>query len=242
MNLLNQKIALISGGSKGIGKAIVKNFLQNDAIVYYISRSQIELDDDFKPFKNRLFFLKADLNELDFTFINNIIKEHNKIDILVNNTGITSDNLFLRMKDKDFDDVINLNLKVAFFLTQTVSKYMVKAKQGSIINISSLVGLQGNAGQANYSASKAGLIGFTKSIAKELGSRNIRVNAIAPGFISTDMTDKLKEDYIKEIKNRTSLKRLGQTEEIANTVLFLASNLSSYITGEVINVSGGLAI
>lgn len=244
MKLLDNKIALITGGSRGIGESIVKIFAKQGAKVIFTFKKSKEKADKIKYSLNNydIKCYKMDINnQLDiFHVIEKIIKNYNKIDILINNVGITSDNLLLRMKNEDWNKVIDTNLKSIFYITKLVVKYMIKERNGSIINMSSIVGLSGNIGQINYSASKAGIIGFTKSLAKEIGSKNIRCNAIAPGLIDTDMTNciskKIKDICIKRI----SLKRIGNPIDIANACLFLASNLSNYITGEILNVSGGI--
>ncbi len=243
MGLLDGKVALITGGSRGIGEAIVRTFIKEGAQVAFTYRSSAdsankivsELGENAKAYQSDAasFDSAAEL-------IKNVMADFSKIDILVNNAGITKDTLLMRMTEEMWDSVINTNLKSVFNLTKNIMRPMMKARGGSIINISSVVGVMGNAGQANYVASKAGVIGFTKTIAKEVGSRNIRCNAIAPGFIETDMTheldEKTKEAYLANIP----LKRLGKGEEIANACVFLGSDLSSYISGQTINVCGAL--
>ncbi len=243
MGLLDGKIALITGGSRGIGKAIVQRFVEEGAKVAFTYRSSAEsanqivneLGDNAKAYQS-----DAASFESAAELIQNVMKDFGKIDILINNAGITKDTLLMRMSEEQWDAVINTNLKSVFNLTKNIMRPMMKAKGGSIINISSVVGVIGNAGQANYVASKAGVIGFTKTIAKEVGSRNIRCNAIAPGFIETDMTDELddktKEAYLSSIP----LRRLGKGEEVANACVFLASDLSSYISGQTIHVCGAM--
>lgn len=248
MKLLAGKIALITGGSRGIGASIVKKFAEQGAHVAFTYRSNEEsanqvaaeaaaLSDGIK-----VIGYKSDAASFSQTqeLLEAVIKEFGSVDILVNNAGITRDNLLMRMTEAQWDDVMETNLKSIFNFTKGIIKPMLKARKGSIINITSIVGISGNPGQSNYSASKAGIIGFTKSMAYEVGSRNIRCNAIAPGFIDTEMThtldDKLKETMI----SNTALQRFGQAEEIANACLFLASDLSSYITGEVLMVTGGM--
>lgn len=248
MKLLAGKIALITGGSRGIGASIVKKFAEQGAHVAFTYRSNEEsanqvaavaaaLSDGIK-----VIGYKSDAASFSQTqeLLEAVIKEFGSVDILVNNAGITRDNLLMRMTEAQWDDVMETNLKSLFNFTKGIIKPMLKARKGSIINITSIVGISGNPGQSNYSASKAGIIGFTKSMAYEVGSRNIRCNAIAPGFIDTEMThtldDKLKETMI----SNTALQRFGQAEEIANACLFLASDLSSYITGEVLMVTGGM--
>ncbi len=247
MKLLNGKTALITGAARGIGKAIAVRFASEGADVAF---SDIRYDENCE-------LLEKELKELgvkgkgyasdasSFTgsekLIEDIIRDFGKIDILVNNAGITRDNLLLRMSEDDWDIIMKVNLKSAFNLTKAVQKHFIKQRSGSIINMSSVVGVNGNAGQSNYSASKAGLIGFTKSVALELGSRNIRCNAIAPGFIITEMTAKLTEEVRKGWEEQIPLKRGGTPEDVANVALFLASDLSSYVSGQVISVCGGMS-
>lgn len=246
MKLLEGKTALITGASRGIGRQIAIRFAQAGANVVF---SDIRYDEHAESLEKELlsFGVKAkgfasDASSFDASeqLITEVVKDFPVIDILVNNAGITRDNLLMRMTESDWDAVINVNLKSVFNLTKAVQKIMLKQRFGSIINMSSVVGVEGNAGQSNYSASKAGIIGFSKSIAQELGSRNIRCNAIAPGFIETEMTAKLpvevKENWIKDIP----LKRAGTTDDVANVTIFLASDLSSYVNGQVIPVCGGL--
>ena len=214
------------------------------ARVYVLARSVDENKNDVENKDVKVIYLKADIASYDdiqnvFSFI---ITSEKRIDVLVNNAGITKDNLLLRMNENDWDSVIDINLKGVFNTCKAVSKQMMSQRYGKIINIGSIVGQTGNAGQINYSASKAGLVGFTKSIAKELASRNVYVNLVAPGFIKTDMTDKLTEEQVKSYSENIPLKRLGGAEDVANLVAFLASDYSNYITGQVINVDGGLAM
>jgi len=246
MGLLTGKTALITGASRGIGKAIALLFAREGAD---IAITNIADDDEFKNtireieaigVKTRGYVSNAAKFDDSHRVIDEIIKDFLKIDILINNAGITRDTLLMRMTEEQWDSVIAVNLKSVFNLTKAVIQIMLKQKSGSIINMSSVVGVSGNAGQSNYSASKAGIIGFTKSIAKETGSRNIRCNAIAPGFIITEMTEKLPEDLKNEWVNKIPLKRGGTPEDVANTALFLASDLSSYITGQTIHVCGGM--
>lgn len=241
---LKDKIAIVTGGSRGIGKAIAEKFLSEGAkvIITDIIDEGEKFVSEAKSKGLELSFYKCDVSdfkEVEKT-IEEIYKTFGKIDILVNNAGITKDKIILMMSEEEFDKVINVNLKGTFNFTKCVLKYMSKAKYGKIINISSIIGLMGNAGQSNYAASKAGIIGLTKSVAKEFGKRNICVNAVAPGFIKTPMTEQLpdnvKEEYFKVIP----LGRFGEVEDVANLVLFLASDESSYITGQVIQVDGGL--
>lgn len=246
MKLLEGKTALITGGARGIGKAIAITFAQHGADV---AVSDLKVDDQTSLLERELqaFGVKAKAYASDASsfegseeLINNVINDFGKIDILVNNAGITRDNLLMRMNESDWDLVIKVNLKSIFNMTKAVQKQMLKQRFGSIINMSSVVGLSGNAGQSNYSASKAGLVGFTKSIAQEIGSRNIRCNAIAPGYIETEMTAKLSEDVRKAWAEKIPLRRGGKPQDVADAALFLASDLSSYITGQVISVCGGM--
>ena len=246
MKLLEGKTAIITGASRGIGSGIAKIFAQNGANVAFSYSSSVEsahalefelqqLGVNAKGYQsNAANFVEAQL------FAENVIKDFGTIDILINNAGVTKDNLLLRMSEEDFDKVIEINLKSVFNMTKAVQKTMLKNRKGSIINMSSVVGVKGNAGQANYAASKAGMIGFTKSVALELGSRNIRCNAIAPGFIETEMTAKLNEDVVKGWRDAIPLKRGGTPEDVANVCVFLASDMSAYVTGQVINVCGGM--
>lgn len=245
---LKDKNSLVTGGSRGIGKSIALKFAElgaNVAITY--SRSADAAEDvvkEMKAFGVKAIAIQADA--VDFAradeVVNEIVNEWGSLDILVNNAGITKDNLLLRMDEKAWDDVINTNLKSVFNYSKAVAKPMMRARGGSIINISSVVGISGNAGQSNYAASKAGIVGFTKSFAKELASRNIRANVVAPGYITTEMTGSLDEKLLEAIKSDTPLGRPGEPEEVANSVAFLASDWSSYITGEVIKVDGGMAM
>jgi 3-oxoacyl-[acyl-carrier protein] reductase len=248
MKLLSGKVALITGGSRGIGASIVRKFAEQGAHVAFTYRSNEEsanqvaaeaqtLSDGIK-----VIAYKSDASSFDQTkeLIESVLKEFGQIDVLVNNAGITRDNLLMRMTEEQWDEVMETNLKSLFNFTKNIMRPMLKAKTGSIINITSIVGISGNAGQSNYAASKAGIIGFTKSMAYEVGSRNIRCNAIAPGFIDTEMTHALDEKLKETMISNTALQRFGQAEEIANACLFLASDLSSYITGEVLMVTGGM--
>lgn len=245
---LSGKVALITGGSRGIGKAIALKLASLGAnIIINYTKSDIKAKEVIKDAENlgiRAVALKADVSNKDDveSFVNKVIDEFGKIDILVNNAGITRDNLLMRMKEDEWDDVINVNLKGTFNVTKAAIRTMLKQKSGSIINIASVIGISGNAGQCNYAASKAGIIGFTKSVAKEVAKKNVRVNAIAPGFIRTDMTDKLSEKVKEEYLKKIPLNKLGEPEDIANAVAFLASDLSSYITGQVLVIDGGLLI
>jgi 3-oxoacyl-[acyl-carrier protein] reductase len=248
MKLLAGKVALITGGSRGIGASIVKKFAEQGAHVAFTYRSNEESANIVAAEAAalcegvRVIGYKSDAASFDQTkeLIENVMKEFGQIDVLVNNAGITRDNLLMRMTEEQWDDVIETNLKSLFNFTKNIMRPMLKAKSGSIINITSIVGVSGNAGQSNYSASKAGIIGFTKSMAYEVGSRNIRCNAVAPGFIDTEMTHALDEKLKETMVNNTALQRFGQAEEIANACLFLASDLSSYITAEVLMVTGGM--
>jgi 3-oxoacyl-[acyl-carrier protein] reductase len=246
MGLLNGKTALITGASRGIGKAIALTFAHEGAD---IALTNIADDEEFKNAVNEIAAAGVRSkgyvsNAASFTdsqrVVDEVVKDFQKIDILVNNAGITRDTLLMRMSEEQWDSVIAVNLKSVFNLTRAVIPVMLKQKSGSIINMSSVVGVSGNAGQSNYSASKAGIIGFTKSVAKEVGSRNIRCNAIAPGFILTEMTEKLPEEVKKEWANKIPLKRGGTPDDVAHTALYLASELSSYVTGQIIHVCGGM--
>lgn len=251
MKLLAEKVAIVTGAARGIGEAIALKFAQQGAAIAftYVSDSSREkailLVEKIKTFGVNCKAYQT--NAGDFAacevFVSDVIKEFGKIDICVNNAGISKDNLLLRMTPEQWDDVMQTNLKSVFNMTKQVIRPMMKAKSGSIINMSSIIGEMGNAGQGSYAASKAGVIGFTKSIAKELGSRNIRCNAVAPGFVETDMTSYLKDgDGADKYKATIPLGRFGTTEDIANTALYLASELGSYVTGQVISVCGGLNI
>lgn len=246
MKLLEGKVALITGGARGIGKSIAICFASEGANIAF---SDLKIDEQAEALEKELtgYGVKAkgyasDASSFDGSeeLVNNVVEQFGRIDILVNNAGITRDNLLMRMSEADWDLVIKVNLKSIFNMTKAVQKVMLKQRYGSIINMSSVVGIEGNAGQANYSASKAGLIGFTKSIAMELGSRNIRCNAVAPGFIETDMTAKLSEEVRKSWAEQIPLRRGGKPEDVANVALFLASELSSYVTGQVVSVCGGM--
>lgn len=245
--MLENKVAILTGGSRGIGEAIVLKLAESGA---HIAFSYVSSDEKANALQEKLqsFGVKAKAyksNAADFSdcekMVNDVIKEFGTVDILVNNAGISKDNLLLRMTPEQWDEVMATNLKSVFNMTKLVTRPMMKARKGSIINMSSIIGMRGNAGQSSYAASKAGIIGFTKSIAAELGSRNIRCNAIAPGFVETDMTHYLKEgEAAKTFLDKIPLGRFGSAEEIANVTLFLASDLSSYITAQVISVCGGL--
>lgn len=246
MGLLDGKTALITGAARGIGKAIAMKFASEGANVAF---TDIALDDNTAANEAEITAMGVKVkayasNAAKFDdaekLIGDVMADFGRIDILVNNAGITRDNLLMRMTEADWDAVITVNLKSIFNMTKAVQRVMLKQRSGSIVNMSSVVGIEGNAGQSNYSASKAGLIGFTKSIAQELGSRSIRVNAVAPGFIATAMTDKLPEDVRKGWIQTIPLRREGQAEDVANVCLFLGSELSSYVTGQVISVCGGM--
>ena len=244
--LLQGKIAIITGASRGIGKSIAKSFIAQGATVAFTYRSSeekaIELEKELTASGGVAKGFKSDASKMADaeSLVKEVLEAFGTIDIVVNNAGITDDTLLMRMSEEQWDRVINVNLKSCFNLTKAVLKTMLKARFGSIINISSVVGVQGNAGQANYAASKAGILGFTKSIALELGSRNIRCNAIAPGFIETEMTAKLDPDTVQGWRNAIPLKRGGTPEDVANACIFLASDMSSYVTGQTLNVCGGM--
>lgn len=242
------KVALITGAARGIGKEVAKKFAKNgyDVVINYVSsKTDTEkLKKEFEDLGVKVLLVKADVSNQEEAedLVNQTINTFGKIDVLVNNAGITKDNLLMRMSEEDFEKVININLKGTFLVTKYAIKYMMKKRCGSIVNLASVVGVAGNAGQCNYAASKAGIIGFTKSIAKELASRNIRANAVAPGFIKTDMTEVLSDSVKENINSQIPLKRMGTAEEVANLVYFLSSEQSSYITGQVINVDGGMVM
>jgi 3-oxoacyl-[acyl-carrier protein] reductase len=246
MGLLDGKVAIITGASRGIGKAIAETFIAQGATVAFTYLSsdekakalEVELTQNGGTAKG----FKSNASEFDAAqkLADDVLETFGKIDILVNNAGITQDNLLMRMTEQQWDDVMNTNLKSAFNLTKAALRPMLKARKGSIINMSSVVGVSGNAGQANYSASKAGMIGFTKSIAQELGSRDIRCNAIAPGFIETEMTAALDPAVVQGWRDNIPMKRGGTPEDVANVTVFLASDLSAYVTGQTINVCGGM--
>ena len=251
MKLLDNKVAIVTGAARGIGEGIAIKLAEQGAHVAftYVSDSSAAkaaaLEEKLKGLGVKAKAYKTDAGDYAAceAFVNDVVKEFGGVDICVNNAGISKDNLLLRLSPEQWDEVMTTNLKSVFNMTKQVIRPMMKARSGSIINMSSIVGISGNAGQASYAASKAGIIGFTKSVAKELGSRNVRCNAIAPGFVETDMTHYLKEgDTGKSFLENIPLGRFGTTEEIANTTLYLASSLSSYVTGQVISVCGGLNI
>jgi 3-oxoacyl-[acyl-carrier protein] reductase len=247
MKLLENKVAIITGGSRGIGEAIVLKLAESGA---HVAFTYVSSDDKANALEEKVKAMGVNSKayksnaaiyaECEAT-VNDVVKEFGTVDICVNNAGISKDNLLLRMTPEQWDDVIATNLKSVFNMTKQVIRPMMKARKGSIINMSSIIGMRGNAGQSSYAASKAGIIGFTKSIAAELGSRNVRCNAIAPGFVETDMTHYLKEsEAAKSFLDKIPLGRFGSADEIANVALFLASDMSSYITGQVISACGGL--
>ena len=246
MKLLEGKTALITGGSRGIGKGIVEVFAQHGANVAFTYNSSAESAEAIaaENTKNGVTVKAYKSNAADFNdshdLVQKVVEDFGSIDILINNAGITKDNLLMRISEEDFDKVIEVNLKSVFNMTKAVQRTMLKQRSGSIINMSSVVGVKGNAGQTNYAASKAGIIGFTKSVALELGSRNIRCNALAPGFIETEMTGKLDETVVQGWRDAIPLKRGGTPEDIANACVFFASDLSTYVTGQVLNVDGGM--
>lgn len=245
--MLNGKSALITGATRGIGKGIAETFAKNGCNIAFTFASSVEKAKAFEVELTEKYGVKAkgyQSNAADFTqseeLAKNVIADFDRIDILINNAGITRDGLMLRMSEEQWDEVINTNLKSAFNLTKSFLRHFMGNKAGSIINMTSVVGVTGNAGQANYAASKAGMIGFTKSISKELGSRNIRCNAVAPGFIETEMTEALDAEVRKGWTDTIPLKRGGSPEDVANTCLFLASDMSAYITGQTLSVCGGM--
>lgn len=246
--MLENKVALVTGASRGIGRAIALDLAKNGASVAVNfagnEAKANEVVDEIKANGGNAFAIKADVSNSDEVtqMIKEVINQFGQLDILVNNAGITRDNLLMRMKDTEWDDVINTNLKGVFLCTKGVTRQMMKQRCGRIINIASVVGVSGNPGQANYVAAKAGVIGLTKTTAKELASRNITVNAVAPGFITTDMTDELTEDLKAELLKQIPLATLGEPSDIAHTVTFLASEKSKYITGQTLHVNGGMVM
>ena len=244
---LKNHVSLVTGAAQGIGKAIAFKLAEegSDVVLIDVNEEKCkEVAAEIQKKSRKSWIYKVDVADYKQVeaFFDNEIEKWGRIDVLVNNAGITKDNLILRMKEEEWDDVIKINLKGAFNFCKSASRFMMKQRAGTIINISSIIGIMGNAGQVNYSASKAGIIGLTKSLAKELSSRNIRVNAVAPGFIETSMTKDLNEERKQQMLNAIPLKRIGAPEEVANLVLFLASEDSSYITGQVINVDGGMVM
>ncbi len=246
MNLLQGKTAIITGATRGIGKGIAEVFAQNGANIAFTYSSSVDAANKLEKELNDLGIQAKGYqsNAADYDqaqeLVKDVLETFGSLDILVNNAGITKDNLLMRMGEEDFDKVIEVNLKSVFNMTKAVQRTMLKQRKGSIINMSSVVGVKGNAGQANYAASKAGIIGFSKSVALELGSRNIRSNVVAPGFIETEMTQKLDEKVVDGWRNAIPLKRGGTPEDIANACLYLASDLSAYVTGQVLHVDGGM--
>jgi len=246
MKLLEGKTALITGASKGIGRKIAEKFAEQGANVAFTYLSSVEkgqaLEQELQSAGTKVKGYRSDASKFDEAeqLISNVVADFGALDIIVNNAGITKDGLLMRMSEENWDDVINVNLKSVFNVCKAASKVMMKARKGSIINMSSVVGVQGNGGQANYAASKAGIIGFSKSLAKELGSRNIRTNVVAPGFIRTEMTDVLDPKVVQGWEEGIPLKRAGEPEDVANVCVFLASDMSSYVTGQVLSVCGGM--
>ena len=246
MNLLADKVVLITGASRGIGKSIAEECVKQGAKVAFTYLSSEEkakaLEAELSVNGGVAKGFKSDAGDYDQAqkLVDDVVEEFGQIDVLVNNAGITRDTLLMRMSEEQWDEVMNTNLKSAFNLTKAVQRPMLKARKGSIINMSSVVGVSGNAGQSNYAASKAGLIGFTKSVAQELGSRNIRCNAIAPGFIETEMTGALDQKVVEEWRNSIPLKRGGTPKDVADVTVFLASDMSNYVTGQTIHVCGGM--
>ena len=246
MKMLEGKKVIITGASRGIGKGIAETFARQGADVAFTYSSSegpaLELEKQLKALGVNAKAYKSNAGSFEEaeTLVAAVLNDFGGVDVLINNAGITRDNLLMRMNESDFDQVIATNLKSVFNMTKAIQRTLLKQRSGSIINISSVVGVKGNAGQANYAASKAGMIGFTKSIALELGSRNIRCNAIAPGFIETEMTQKLDEKTVQGWRDGIPLKRGGTAEDVANACLFLASDLSAYITGQVLHVDGGM--
>jgi 3-oxoacyl-[acyl-carrier protein] reductase len=246
--LLKNRTALVTGGARGIGRAIVLAFLRNGASVYYVDLSPGDSLEEYRTVAGEnggtVVYKEGNVADEDTiaAAVNEVLDESGVLDVLVNNAGITRDNLIFRMSAKEWNDVLRVNLTSAFYVSKAVSRSMMKQRQGSIINISSIIGVIGNPGQANYAASKAGLIGFTKSLAKELAGRNVRVNAVAPGYIRTPMTEQLSDTQKEALRADTPLGRIGEPDEVANVVLFLASDMASYVTGQAIHVTGGMGM
>lgn len=246
--LLDNKIALVTGASRGIGKAIAIALAKSGATVVINYAGNInaakEVESEINAINGKAIIFQADVSNVDAVenMIKAVVEQFGRIDILINNAGITRDNLLMRMKESDWDEVMNTNLKGVYNCTKSISRIMMKQRYGKIVNMTSVVGLTGNAGQANYAAAKAGVIGFTKSVAKEFASRGINVNAIAPGYISTDMTAVLSDEVKKDFEAKIPFGRIGQAEDVAEAVLFLVSDKSSYITGQTINVDGGMVM
>ncbi len=244
--MITGKHAVVTGGSRGIGRSIVERFLANGATVDYFARSagdSIEYFEDL-GYAEKVAFHQVDVSDEEAVnkAIAKVEESRGGIDVLVNNAGVTRDGLIMRMSSEDWHTVMNVNLAAAFYASRAVARPMIKRRSGAIINVSSIVGLIGNGGQANYAASKAGLIGFTKSLAREVASRSVRVNAVAPGFIETDMTGKLTDSQREALANQIPMGRIGTGDEVADVCLFLASDMASYITGEVIAIGGGLGM
>lgn len=235
------KVVIVTGGSRGIGKSIAESFASNGAKVTVTYKNSI-ISDSFDAIGIKYAQCDAADTAAVQVFTDSVIKEHGRVDILVNNAGMTKDGLLMRMSEADWDNVMNTNTKGVFNFTKAVSRQMISQKEGKIVNISSVVGITGNAGQANYAASKAAVIGFTKSIAKELASRNINVNCIAPGYIDTDMTNKLNDTVKQGILNTIPMKRIGEGKDIAEAVMFLCSDNAAYITGQILCVDGGMVM
>jgi len=246
MGLLSGKTAIITGASKGIGKGIAETFAKQGANVAFTFLSSVEkgqaLEQELQQYGTQVKGYRSDASKMEDAeaLVAQVVEDFGGVDVVVNNAGITKDTLLMRMTEEDFNRVIEVNLNSVFNMTKAVQRTFLKQRSGSIVNISSVVGVKGNAGQANYAASKAGIIGFTKSVALELGSRNIRCNAIAPGFIETEMTAVLDEKTVQQWRDGIPLKRGGSAEDVANACLFLASDMSGYITGQVMNVCGGM--
>ncbi|MDA8818854.1 3-oxoacyl-[acyl-carrier-protein] reductase [Flavobacteriaceae bacterium] len=246
MKLLENKTAIITGASRGIGRGIAQTLAKHGCSIAFTFNTNIEaaksLVNELTTIGVEVKAYKSDAADFDAAnkLVEDVVSDFDSLDILVNNAGITKDNLLMRMGEEDFDEVINVNLKSVFNMTKAVQRIFLKQKNGSLIHMSSVVGVKGNAGQANYAASKAGIIGFSKSIALEIGSRNIRSNVIAPGFIETEMTARLPEDIVQGWRDGIPLKRGGKPEDVANACVFLASELSSYVTGQVLHVDGGM--